>query len=268
MPTTDAPAAPLQGIFFDLDDTLIGYAEAERAALTASCRLAAQLNPALQASALAHAIYDIYKTRFAYGTPGYGELATLSVSGFRLHLTEAALAQLGVEANGAFVAALMDAYESAETQTLRVFPEAVETLSRLRLHFRLGVITNGPSTVQRSKLAALALNGFFEVIIVDTEFGHPKPDSRIFDHAARCFGLAPGSLLFVGNSLAYDVTGARHAGWTSVWMNPLSLPLPSHFSPASVSTPDYIIHHLSDLLTLPPVARSLPARSLRNEAVL
>ncbi|MBC8101850.1 MAG: hypothetical protein H7Z41_04600 [Cytophagales bacterium] len=51
-------------------------------------------------------------------------------------------------------------------------------------------------------------------------------------------------------------------------MNPLSLPLPPHFSPASVSTPDYIIHHLSDLLTLPPVARSLPARSLRNEAVL
>jgi N-acylneuraminate-9-phosphatase len=258
---------PLRGIFFDLDDTLIGYAEAEQAALRSSCLLAARLNPAIHAGSFAHVIYDIYKTRFAYGTPGYNELASLPVMEFRRCLTEAALEEIGVAVDSALVSRLMDAYDSAETEALKAFPEAKETLAQLRPHFQLGVITNGPSTLQRSKIAALALEGFFDVIIVDTEFGHPKPDPRIFAHAAHRFALTPDSLLFVGNSLAYDITGARCAGWTSVWMNPSSQPLPSHFQRSNVSTPDYIIHHLSDLLTLPPIARSLPTQALRAQAV-
>jgi putative hydrolase of the HAD superfamily len=266
MSLPDAPA-PLRGIFFDLDDTLISYAEAEQAALRSSCLLAARLNPAIHAGTFARAIYDIYKTRFAYGTPGYNELASLPVAEFRRRLTEAALGQIGVTADTAFVTELMGAYEAAEAEALKAFPEARETLTQLRPHFQLGVITNGPATIQRSKLAALALDGFFDVIIVDTEFGHPKPDPRIFAHAARHLSLSPDSLLFVGNSLAYDITGARCAGWISVWMNPSSQPLPPHFRRSNASTPDYIIHHLSDLLTLPPVARSLPAHSLRAQPV-
>jgi putative hydrolase of the HAD superfamily len=258
--------APLRGIFFDLDDTLIGYAEAEQAALRSSCLLAARLNPAIHAITFAHAIYDIYKTRFAYGTPGYTELASLPIGEFRRRLTEAALRQIGVTPDPSLVPCLMAAYDTAEAASLKAFPEAKETLAQLRPHFKLGVITNGPSTLQRAKLAALALDGFFDAIIVDTEFGHPKPDPRIFAHAAQRFSLAPESLLFVGNSLAYDITGARCAGWISVWMNPSSQPLPPHFGRANASTPDYIIHHLSDLLTLPPVARSLPTESLRVQA--
>jgi N-acylneuraminate-9-phosphatase len=258
--------APLRGIFFDLDDTLIGYAEAEQAALRSSCLLAASLNPAIHPGTFAHAIYDIYKTRFAYGTSGYSELASLPVLEFRRCLTVAALERIGVAVDASLVDRLMATYEAAETEALKAFPEAKETLTQLRPHFQLGVITNGPSTLQRSKIAALALDGFFDVIIVDTEFGHPKPDPRIFAHAARHLSLAPESLLFVGNSLAYDITGARCAGWISVWMNPYYQPLPSHFQRANASTPDYIIHHLSDLLTLPPVARSLPAQSLKAHA--
>lgn len=257
---------PLRGIFFDLDDTLIGYAKAEQAALRSSCLLAHQLNPAIHAGDFALAIYEIYKTRFAYGLPGYSELASLTVAEFRRRLTETALQQLGVGVDASFVSRLMAAYDAAEVEALKAFPEAKETLARLRPHFQLGVITNGPSTLQRSKMAALALDEFFDAIIVDTEFGHPKPDPRIFAYAARRFSLAPESLLFVGNSLAYDITGARCAGWISVWMNPGCLPLPAHFQRNNASTPDYIIHHLSDLLTLPPVARSLPAQSLRSES--
>jgi len=255
---------PLRGIFFDLDDTLIGYADAERAALTASCLRAAKIIPEIRPAALARAIYDVYKTGFAYGTPGYQALANLSIDEFRRCLTTAALERQGIAPEEALVAELVAAYGAAETEALRAFPEAAETLERLRQHFRLGIITNGPSALQRGKLAALALDGLFETIIVDTEFGHPKPDPRIFDYAARTMELPTASLLFVGNSLAYDVTGARRAGWISVWMNPFGQPLPSHFQPPNAATPDYIIHHLSDLLSLPPVASVLPLRALRS----
>lgn len=250
--------SPLRGIFFDLDDTLIGYAEAERSALLAGCLHAARARPAgdgrpaIDPDTLAQAIYEAYARRYAYGTPGYRELATLSVTDFRRLLTEDALRSFGIEDPG-LAEALIGAYARAEEQALAAFPDAEETLRRLRPHFRLGLITNGPSAMQRAKLAALALDGYFEAIVVDTEFGHPKPDARIFRHAADLVGLAPAELLFVGNSLAADIAGARAAGWTSVWLNPEG----SAPDDPEDATPDHVIGRLQDLLGLPRVAEAL-----------
>jgi putative hydrolase of the HAD superfamily len=153
---------PLRGVFFDLDDTLIGYAEAERHALLAGCALACHANPVIDADALASAIYDAYETRYAYGTPGYAELARIPVSEFRRLLTEDALRALGAGDDPALVGTLVEAYETAEQDALLRFPDADETLRRLRPHVRLGLITNGPSAMQRAKLAALALDGYFD----------------------------------------------------------------------------------------------------------
>ena len=269
--------SPLRGIFFDLDDTLIGYAEAERSALLAGCTLAARARPAgdgrpggdgrpaIDPDTLAEAIYEAYARRYAYGTPGYGELATLSVTDFRRLLTEDALRSFGI-ADPDLTEALIAAYARAEAQALTAFPDAETTLRRLRPHFRVGLITNGPAAMQRSKLAALALDGYFEVIVVDTEFGHPKPDARIFRHAAALVGLDPAELLFVGNSLAHDVAGARAAGWTSVWLNPEGAP-PADAPEAAM--PDHVICRLEDLLNLPRVAEALaPSATVAPQATL
>ena len=259
MNAADAAATPqsplLRGIFFDLDDTLIGYAEAERQALVAGCVLASHVNPAIDADALASAIYDAYERRYAYGTPGYADLAHVSVAELRGCLTADALETLGAGGDPVLVNTLVDAYEAAERASLLRFPDAAETLQALRPHFRLGLITNGPSRMQRAKLAALALDACFDVIVVDTEFGHPKPDPRIFAHAANQIGLAPAELLFVGNSLSADIAGACGAGWTSVWLPEVGAGRLGPDDPA----PDHVITRLSELLTLPRVAAALAA---------
>ena len=242
----------LRGIFFDLDDTLIGYAEAERSALLAGCALAARVRPDVDADRLSSAIYDAYQRRYAYGTPGYADLATLSVETFRRRLTQDALRSFGID-DAALAEALVAAYAEAEGEALAVSPDAEETLKGLRPHFRLGLVTNGPSAMQRTKLGALALEGYFDVIVVDTEFGHPKPDARIFEHAAARVGLTPGELLFVGNSLEHDIAGARAAGWTSVWLNPAG-----RRRSAGDPMPDHTIARLGDLPALPVVAQALP----------
>jgi len=259
----DAPddnTPPLRGIFFDLDDTLIGYAEAERLALLAGCALASHVNPAIDADALSAAIYDAYNARYGYGTPGFGELARVSIVDFRRLLTADALRALGFPCDPDFTATLVAAYEAAETEALRRFPDADETLRLLRPHFRLGVITNGPSAMQRAKLAALALDGYFDAIVIDTEFGHPKPDARIFQHAAAQVGLAPRELLFVGNSLAHDVRGARAAGWTSVWLREPAAAIFPGLTDATTA-PDHTITRLSELPSLPRIADVLRRRA-------
>lgn len=245
------PSPLLRGIFFDLDDTLIGYADAERSALLAGCALANRLNPAIDENTLAGAIYDAYAARYEYGTPGYADLATLSVDDLRRALTSDALDALGIR-DPALVDDLLAAYADAEARALVALPGASETLARLRPRFRLGLITNGPSAMQRAKLAALALDDHFEVIVVDTEFGHPKPDQRIFAHAAGRIGLAPRELLFVGNSLAHDIAGARAAGWITAWMNPADI-----CRREGAPSPDYTISCLADVCDLPPVRAAL-----------
>jgi HAD superfamily hydrolase (TIGR01549 family) len=241
----------LHGIFFDLDDTLIDYSEAEHAALLAGCRAAATHYPALEPDALADAIYEAYQMQYAYGTPGFAQLKTLSVSDFRRQLTTEALNVLGVR-DADFVETLLTIYAETERETLRPFPDVQETLATLRSYFYLGVITNGPSAMQREKLAAMALDGAFDVIIVDTEFGHPKPDPRIFEYAAAQAECSAEELLFVGNSLEHDVAGAKEAQWTSVWLNTGWILPPRH-----APLPDFTIRRLGEVVDLPPVAAAI-----------
>lgn len=246
-----ASPAPLRGIFFDLDDTLIGYDEAERRALAAGGRFAARLHPAINAHALTEAIAAAYAERYEYQTPGYARLAYLSVAELRADLTRDALLRLGLSAREAdeLTPRLIAEYEATERDALQTFADAHETLALLRPHFTLGVITNGPSAMQREKLARFGLSDVFDVIVVDTEFGHPKPDPRIFDYAARSVNLSPNALMFVGNSWEADVAGACASGWTSVWLNASAVPPPR----AAPFAPHHVIGALGETLQLPEI---------------
>lgn len=80
------------------------------------------------------------------------------------------------------------------------------------------------------------------VAIVDSgAVGVAKPDPRIFDFALRSLGTDPARTLHVGDSVHYDITGARAAGLAAV-----------HFDPRSLcrATDHAHISRLADLLDL------------------
>lgn len=97
--------------------------------------------------------------------------------------------------------------------------DTASTLRELRARERkLGVITNGPSALQRRKLAALALDRSFDTILVSGEEGVRKPDAEIFRRALARLGVAPHEAMFVGDHPVADVEGAHAAGLLAVWM--------------------------------------------------
>lgn len=53
--------------------------------------------------------------------------------------------------------------------------------------------------------------------------GHAKPDPRIFRPALEALGTEPGRTLHVGDSVHYDVQGARAAGMPAVHFDPRRL---------------------------------------------
>jgi putative hydrolase of the HAD superfamily len=99
------------------------------------------------------------------------------------------------------------------------FDGVAEALAGLRRRgYRLGIITNWDPSARRL-LAEHGLDGFFEQVVVSSEVGCEKPDSRIFDLAAEAAGVRPAECLYVGDNYYVDTVGARAAGMESVVVN-------------------------------------------------
>ena len=77
---------------------------------------------------------------------------------------------------------------------------------------KLGVITNGPSDIQRRKIEALNLEARLDTILISGEEGVRKPDIQIFHRAASRLGVAPDACLFVGDNPHADIYGAKATG--------------------------------------------------------
>jgi putative hydrolase of the HAD superfamily len=92
------------------------------------------------------------------------------------------------------------------------FADAQPALEELRRSHPVAVVTNGPSCLQREKLEASGLAGYFEAIVVSGEVGAGKPDAAIFGHALTRLGISGDRAVMVGDSLARDVEGATQPG--------------------------------------------------------
>ena len=99
------------------------------------------------------------------------------------------------------------------------------TISILNLakenNVKLGIITNGPSEHQWSKVKALGVEKWIdrENIIVSGDHGINKPDIRIFEIMHEKLQLPNDSLYYIGDSLENDIVGANNAGWKAIWIN-------------------------------------------------
>ncbi|HEX7237046.1 MAG TPA: HAD-IA family hydrolase [Gammaproteobacteria bacterium] len=96
--------------------------------------------------------------------------------------------------------------------------DVANTLRELRARgLKLGVITNGQTPLQRRKLAALALDGSFDTILVSGEEGVRKPDAEIFRRALARIDVEARDAMFVGDHPIADVEGSHRAGLLAVW---------------------------------------------------
>lgn len=86
---------------------------------------------------------------------------------------------------------------------------------------KLGIITNGPSEHQWSKVKALGVERWIdkENIIVSGDYSINKPDVRIFEIMQEKLQLPNDSLYYIGDSLENDIVGANNAGWKAIWIN-------------------------------------------------
>ena len=108
------------------------------------------------------------------------------------------------------------------------------TISILELakenNIKLGIITNGPSEHQWSKVEALGVERWInkDNIVVSGDYDINKPDVRIFEIMQEKLQLPNDSLYYVGDSLENDIVGANNAGWKAIWINRYKKKLPEN----------------------------------------
>ncbi len=196
----------LRGVLFDLDGTLADTAAAEREAWDAIADVVERHVPTVDRSELHGryaSVFEAHWASFLDGKIDFGEYR-------RRRLTEA------IEPWAELDDSLFEAYRQEKRQAverLRPFDDAVPTLRRIGAQgLALGLLTNGPSELQRRKLVITGLESEFDAIAISEEIGASKPDAVAFETAARLLGCEPGALAMVGDSPAYDIAGAIGAG--------------------------------------------------------
>lgn len=131
---------------------------------------------------------------------------------------------------------------------LRLFPDAIQTLQTVRAALpnrRLGLITNGPASVQSAKIDLLGIRAYFDFCLISGIFGFWKPDREIF-HEALVLGQAPASnAIMIGDSPEHDMAGAEATGITTIWIERFVRPWPEEIPAAN-----YVVHDLSGIRQL------------------
>jgi putative hydrolase of the HAD superfamily len=106
--------------------------------------------------------------------------------------------------------------EFADTAAWRIFDDVRPCLERLRASgVKLGAISNWDERL-RPLLKSLALDRYFDAIIMSSEAGFCKPAPEIFRTAANQLMTPPQAILHVGDSRVEDYEGARAAGCQSL----------------------------------------------------
>ena len=97
-----------------------------------------------------------------------------------------------------------------------LYPGVRPLLEEFRgLGFKLGLLSDFPP---ETKALHLKVTDCFDVLLCSESIGRLKPDPLPFLTLAKAMGLPPERILYVGNSMAYDVKGAKGAGMQAAWI--------------------------------------------------
>jgi putative hydrolase of the HAD superfamily len=247
MSTQEQMSTLPRAILFDLDDTILvafGPSEFQWRRVLASYR--EHLAPLAPAAAL-NAIID--SSRELWADPARHKYWRHRIVEARRRIVADAFASLGASGHPVPASTLCDeiadCYNRLHDAELRCFPDALETLDRLRGQgVKLALVTNGAAVPQRAKVVRFALEHRFDHIQIEGEHGFGKPEERAYTHAMTALGVTPGETWMVGDNLEWEVAAPQRLGIHAIWHDGYGTGLP----PGCPVRPDRIIRRLGELL--------------------
>ena len=231
----------MKSLLLDLDDTLLDYSGGVDDCWSAACTVGCGEAPA----ALEGLVPALAASRRSFwDDPERNRRERVNMLGAWTKIVERALEALG-RPDPQLAAMIAAEFARRRRDRMRLFPEALACLDGWRARgVRLGLVTNGDASQQRDKIARHSLATYFEVIVIEGEFGAGKPDEIVYRHALDTLGARPEETCMVGDHLDFDVAGAQRLGMQGIWIDRAGGGLPQ----GSVVRPDRIIRTLRELI--------------------
>ena len=222
----------IKNILFDLDDTILDFKKSERAALTKTLDHLGIEPTEQNISTYSSINAEQWKLL---------ELGKLTRDEVRLRRYSLFFDAIGVERDAR---AAGEYYEGKLSLECFFVDGAIDLLSELHGKYRMYIVSNGHSHVQRSRIKCANIVKYFDGIFISHEIGYTKPSAEFFDF---CFekidNFSKEETVIVGDSLSSDIKGGKNAGIKTIWFNPLGVS-------AGDLSPDYEISTLNDLASL------------------
>jgi putative hydrolase of the HAD superfamily len=132
------------------------------------------------------------------------------------------------------------------------FPKCAEPMANLYTvldffineNIKMGIVTNGYSDFQNTKIDKLNLRKYMKTIIISEEVNIRKPHPEIFHLALSRINSNNETTLFVGDNPLWDIKGAIDAGLIPVWLSNGQVWDTKHYMPR------YIINNVSELMNI------------------
>ncbi len=216
-PRSGVPAPPYRWLLFDADGTLFDYDRAERAALEqALAQVGILFDPGYLAT------YRRINQALWQGV----ERGEITPGVVKVRRFEQLLEAIRV---GASATTLSAAYLECLANCSELVEDAEAVLRALHQKYRIAILTNGLTVVQRGRLSRSVIRHQVSDIIISEEIGAAKPATEFFDTAfARLGQPSKREVLMIGDGWASDIQGAIQYGIDACWYNPARKPRPTN----------------------------------------
>ncbi|XP_072407491.1 N-acylneuraminate-9-phosphatase [Chiloscyllium punctatum] len=213
-------------LLFDLDNTLIDTAGAGRHAGQQVKDLLITQHGYEESAA--HLVIEKFYMKLENGHPGSSMQRDIDKE--RALLFELAIQETnGTKPDKGLAAECYFLWKNTRLKHIHIPAEVKAMLRKLRQSYKLLLLTNGSSSVQREKIKVCQCEKYFDIIVVGGEQQEQKPASSIFQECFRLLEVKPDACVMIGDDLKTDIQGGVNAGVrATIWINNNNLKPDAH----------------------------------------
>ena len=199
-----------EAVFFDLDDTLLNFKEAEKYSLYDMIKEHIHEDDfethLVEYRKISHKLWDEYEH-------GQGSKESIRKDRFRLFFNYLGVSSCSEQGSEDFFMGLAN-----NNHYMPGAQKVCEIISDVKPTY---IITNGFEKAQIARVKNSMLESYFKGMVVSESCGFQKPDRRIFKYAMDLAKVSnPEKVLIIGDKLKTDIQGGNNVGWKTCWYNP------------------------------------------------
>ncbi|GEL95483.1 HAD family hydrolase [Cellulomonas composti] len=220
MTATSRAGTLVDGVLFDIDDTIVDTRAAFAHALTAVAEAYLPPLPAASAAERHRAVVAMWRADVNghYRRYTAGEDTYVHQRHQRANELHAAFG--GPELDDAAFVAWDEVFDGGFRAAWAAHDETEDVLTALLdAGVVVGALSNAATAYQSAKLEKAGLLDRVPMLVGVDTLGFGKPDPRVFLEACRRLGTDPARTAYVGDEADIDALAARDAGLVGVWLD-------------------------------------------------